>query len=90
MRLEVAHPTCKECGGFIDFRMSPEATRLKAGNAPQTSFLRDPSRQIIRTLGPKVCKYYLDWATWIPTGLQRPEVQSPGPWILKPFETLKS
>ena len=27
---------------------------------------RDPSIQIIPTLGPKVCKYYLHWANWIP------------------------
>ena len=27
---------------------------------------RDPSIQIIPTLGPKVCRYYLQWATWIP------------------------
>ena len=27
---------------------------------------RDPSIQIIPTLGPKACKYYLHWAIWIP------------------------
>ena len=27
---------------------------------------RDPCTQIIPTLGPKVCKYYLHWAIWIP------------------------
>ena len=27
---------------------------------------RDPSLQIIPTLGPKVCKCYLHWAIWIP------------------------
>ena len=27
---------------------------------------RDPSIQIMPTLGPKVCKYYLHWAIWIP------------------------
>ena len=27
---------------------------------------RDPSIQIIPALGPKVCKYYLHWAGWIP------------------------
>ena len=27
---------------------------------------RDPSIQTIPTLGPKVCKYYLHWAIWIP------------------------
>ena len=27
---------------------------------------RDPSTQILPTLGPKVCKYYLHWAIWIP------------------------
>ena len=26
----------------------------------------DPCIQIIPTLGPKVCKYYLHWAIWIP------------------------
>ena len=26
----------------------------------------DPSTQILPTLGPKVCKYYLHWAIWIP------------------------
>ena len=25
---------------------------------------RDPSIEIIPTLGPKVCKYYLHWAVW--------------------------
>ena len=29
---------------------------------------RDPCIQIIPTLGPKVCKYYLHWAIWIPRG----------------------
>ena len=29
-------------------------------------FPRDPCTQIIPTLGPKVCKYYLHWAIWIP------------------------
>ena len=27
---------------------------------------RDPCIQIIPTLGPKVCEYYLHWAIWIP------------------------
>ena len=27
---------------------------------------RDPILQIIPTLGPRVCKYYLHWAIWIP------------------------
>ena len=27
---------------------------------------RDPSIQIIPTLGPKVCIFYLRWAIWIP------------------------
>ena len=27
---------------------------------------RDPSIQMIPTLGPKVCKYYLHLAFWIP------------------------
>ena len=27
---------------------------------------RDPRAQIISTLGPNVCNYYLHWATWIP------------------------
>ena len=27
---------------------------------------RDPGTQIIPTLGPKVCKYYLHWAIWVP------------------------
>ena len=31
---------------------------------------RDPSIQIIPTLGPKVCKYYLHWAVWIPRGIE--------------------
>ena len=30
------------------------------------AFSRDPSIQIIPTLGPKVCKYYLHWAIRIP------------------------
>ena len=32
---------------------------------------RDPSIQIIPTLGPKVCKYYLHWAIWIFRGTMR-------------------
>ena len=28
---------------------------------------RDPSIQIILTLGPKVYKYYLQWDIWMPT-----------------------
>ena len=31
---------------------------------------RDPSIQIIPTLGAKVYKYYLHWAIWIPRGIQ--------------------
>ena len=27
---------------------------------------KDPSIQILPTLGPKVCKYYLHWAIWSP------------------------
>ena len=27
---------------------------------------RDPSIQIITTLGPEACKHYLHWAIWIP------------------------
>ena len=27
---------------------------------------RDPCTQILPALGPKVCKYYLHWAIWIP------------------------
>ena len=30
---------------------------------------RDPSIQIIPTLGPKVCKYYPHWAIWIPRAI---------------------
>ena len=29
----------------------------------------DLSIQIIPTLGPKVCRYYLHWAIWIPRGI---------------------
>ena len=32
---------------------------------------KDPSIQIIPTLGPKGCDYYLHWATWIPLALVR-------------------
>ena len=28
---------------------------------------RDPSIEILPTLGPKVCKYDLHWAIWIPS-----------------------
>ena len=35
-------------------------------NQLTTTYPRDPSTQIIPTLGPKVCKYYLHWAIWIP------------------------
>ena len=31
---------------------------------------RDPCTQILPTLGPKVCKYYLHWAIWIPREYQ--------------------
>ena len=31
---------------------------------------RDPSIQIIPTLGPKVCIYCLHWAIWTPIGRQ--------------------
>ena len=34
----------------------------------QGYYPRDPSTQIIPTLGPKVFKYYLHWAIWIPRG----------------------
>ena len=33
-----------------------------------SGIFRDPSTQIIPTLGPKVCKYYLHWASWILIG----------------------
>ena len=32
---------------------------------------RDPSIQIIPTLGPKVCIFYLRWAIWIPRKVQK-------------------
>ena len=32
----------------------------------------DPSLQIIATLGPKVSKYYLHWAIWIPRETEAP------------------
>ena len=47
------------------------ATLKKCGHAPKPAScngqhnLRDPCTQRIATLGPKVCKYYLHWATWI-------------------------
>ena len=31
----------------------------------QTTNPRDPCTQILPTLGPNVCKYYLHWAIWI-------------------------
>ena len=37
---------------------------------------RDPSIQIIPTLGPKVCKYYLHWAFWIPRVGEKQELES--------------
>ena len=35
---------------------------------------RDPCTQILPALGPKVCKYYLHWAIWIPRGILVPLV----------------
>ena len=37
----------------------------------------DPSIQIIPTLGPTVCKYYLHWAIWIPRVGQRLRLYHP-------------
>ena len=36
-------------------------------------YYRDPCTQIIPTLGPKVCKYYLHGAIWIPRDTSRPQ-----------------
>ena len=40
-----------------------------APNLPnsKSNDLTDPIIRIILTLGPKVCKYYLHWAIWIPS-----------------------
>ena len=38
---------------------------LKVSNYHHMPY-RGPSIQIMFTLGPKVCKYYLHWAIWIP------------------------
>ena len=32
------------------------------------TLFRDPSIQIIPTLGPKACRYCLQWAIWDPWG----------------------
>ena len=40
---------------------NPKNGRLELPQIP-----RDPCTQIFPTLGPKVCKYYLHWAIWIP------------------------
>ena len=45
---------------------SPEKLRKTFVLLRRRSFPRDPSTQIIPTLGPEVCKYYLHWAIWIP------------------------
>ena len=40
-------------------------TRVLWGSIGIVQGLRDPSIQIIATLGPKVSKHYLHWAIWI-------------------------
>ena len=38
------------------------------GDEGLKGFPSDPSMQIMPTVGPEVCKYYLHWAIWIPRG----------------------
>ena len=54
------------------------------------AFPRDPSIQIIPTLVPKVCKYYLHWAFWIPRLclFRRVILQQWPRWsVLRPYRT---
>ena len=39
---------------------------VPAGGPQHELHPRDPSTQIIFTLGPIVCRIYLHWAIWIP------------------------
>ena len=43
----------------------------KDGKKNLLGFSGDPGIQLIPTLGPKVCKYYLHWAIWIPKDCDR-------------------
>ena len=47
---------------------STRACKAEGDPAPSS---KDPSIQIIPTLGPKVCKYYLHWAIWIHRDVQK-------------------
>ena len=44
---------------------------------------RDPSIQIVPTLGPKVCRYYLHWAIWIPRETLKPLTLNASPKLSK-------
>ena len=44
---------------------------------------KDPSIQIIPTLGPNVCRYYLHWAIWIPMDNFNPDIPTRCPRPLK-------
>ena len=46
--------------------MEGSRDRLIAADFGDLASHRDPSIQIIITLGPKVCKYYIHWAISIP------------------------
>ena len=66
-------PTTDSDGHVSKSLWMPKGVPARATSAlrPRLSRLEcnpgHPSIQIIPTLGPKVCKYYLRWAIWIPT-----------------------
>ena len=61
---------------YLDFQghILPQITSTKVSNDAAFVYWifgavsRDPCEQIIPTLGPEVCKYYLHWVIWIPRG----------------------
>ena len=48
------------------------------GSDLRLASFRDVSIQMAPTLGPKVCKYYLHWTSWIPKPY-RPNIETPKP-----------
>ena len=52
--------------GFGRFRNPCSRGGPQVAKYSRIAYPRDPSIQIITTFGPKVCKYYLHWAIWIP------------------------
>ena len=57
----------------VDWSKSVIARRGMNVHLSLASFPRDPSKQRMHTLGPKVCRYYLHWAILNPKPLYAPE-----------------